>query len=183
MRLHRVSRSAWLRSPPPLQQLADQHSKGPWSETVVHSNPSFAHLPPADAPAPASTTAVTACLCKGSENSPTPSARVLSRLQAAPATSSTVTCSLSAAVTSAIPITSMFSPLGGASCGASPIEDETSSVFARKHPVGKVECLAFQRAIPRLLNPTTRPSGPPTWKESRSPTLFLGRACREPRTA
>ena len=35
------------------------------------------------------------------------------------------------------------------------VEDETSSVFARKHPVGKVECLAFQRAIPNLLNPTT----------------------------
>jgi hypothetical protein len=33
-----------------------------------------------------------------------------------------------------------------------------SSVFARKHPIGKVECLAFhERAIPSLLNPTTRP--------------------------
>jgi hypothetical protein len=30
---------------------------------------------------------------------------------------------------------------------------------ARKHRVGKVECLAFQRAIPNLLNPTTS-SGP-----------------------
>ena len=40
------------------------------------------------------------------------------------------------------------------------VEDETSSVFARKHTFGKVECLAFQRAIPNLLNPTTRPSGP-----------------------
>ena len=29
--------------------------------------------------------------------------------------------------------------------------DETSSVFARKHPIGKVECLAFQRAIPNLV--------------------------------
>ena len=26
--------------------------------------------------------------------------------------------------------------------------------------VGKVECLAFQRAIPSLMNPTTRPPGP-----------------------
>ena len=25
-----------------------------------------------------------------------------------------------------------------------------SSVFARKHPIGKVECLAFQRAIARV---------------------------------
>jgi hypothetical protein len=46
-------------------------------------------------------------------------------------------------------------------------------VFARKHTVrtarrpsvgnksvGKVECLAFQRAIPSLMNPTTRPPGP-----------------------
>ena len=40
------------------------------------------------------------------------------------------------------------------------VEDETSYLFARKQPVGKVECLAFQRTIPRLLNPTTRPSGP-----------------------
>ena len=58
------------------------------------------------------------------------------------------------------------------------VEDETSSVFARKHPVGKVECLAFQRAIPNLLNPTTRPSGPLDRPdlESRSTTLFLGRA-------
>ena len=38
------------------------------------------------------------------------------------------------------------------------VEDETSSIFARKHTVGKVDCLAFQRAIPNLLNPTTRPS-------------------------
>ena len=30
------------------------------------------------------------------------------------------------------------------------------SVFARKHTVGKVECLAFQRTIPRLLNPKPR---------------------------
>ena len=58
------------------------------------------------------------------------------------------------------------------------VEDETSSVFARKHSVGKVECLAFQRAIPNLLNPTTRPSGPLDRPdlESRSTTLFLGRA-------
>ena len=46
-------------------------------------------------------------------------------------------------------------------------------VFARKHTVrtarrpsvgnklvGKEECLAFQRAIPSLMNPTTRPPGP-----------------------
>ena len=58
------------------------------------------------------------------------------------------------------------------------VEDETSSIFARKHTVGKVECLAFQRAIPNLLNPTTRPSGPLDRPdlESRSTTLFLGRA-------
>ena len=57
------------------------------------------------------------------------------------------------------------------------VEDETSSVFARKHPVGKVECLAFQRAIPNLLNPTTRPSGPLDRPdlESRSATLDIGR--------
>ena len=59
------------------------------------------------------------------------------------------------------------------------VEDETSSVFARKHPVGKVECLAFQRAIPNLLNPATRPSGPldrPDLDlESRSVTLDIGR--------
>ena len=58
------------------------------------------------------------------------------------------------------------------------VEDETSSIFARKHTVGKVDCLAFQRAIPNLLNPTTRPSGPLDRPdlESRSTTLFLGRA-------
>ena len=57
------------------------------------------------------------------------------------------------------------------------VEDETSSVFARKHPVGKVECLAFQRAIPNLLNPTTGPSGPLDRPdlESRSATLDIGR--------
>ena len=57
------------------------------------------------------------------------------------------------------------------------LEDETSSIFARKHPVGKVECLAFQRAIPNLLNPTTRPSGPLDRPdlESRSATLDIGR--------
>ena len=57
------------------------------------------------------------------------------------------------------------------------VGDETSSVFARKHPVGKVECLAFQRAIPNLLNPTTRPSGPLDRPdlESRSATLDIGR--------
>mmetsp|Transcript_21304 Transcript_21304/g.50787 ORF Transcript_21304/g.50787 Transcript_21304/m.50787 type:complete len:220 (-) Transcript_21304:159-818(-) len=70
----------------------------------------------------ASTTAATPCLCKGSENSPTPFARPLSRLQATSTTRATVTCSLSAAVASAIPITSMFASLGGgASCGAGPI--------------------------------------------------------------
>ena len=47
------------------------------------------------------------------------------------------------------------------------LEDETLSVFAGKHTVGKVECLAFQRTNPRLLNPTTRPSGPPTWNSGR----------------
>ena len=47
------------------------------------------------------------------------------------------------------------------------LEDETFSVFAGKHTVGKVECLAFQRTNPRLLNPTTRPSGPPTWNSGR----------------
>ena len=57
------------------------------------------------------------------------------------------------------------------------VEDKTSSVFARKHPVGKVECLAFQRAIPNLMNPTTRPSGPLDRPdlESRSVTLDIGR--------
>ena len=57
------------------------------------------------------------------------------------------------------------------------VEDETSSIFARKHTVGKVDCLAFQRAIPNLLNPTTRPSGPLDRPdlESRSATLDIGR--------
>ena len=43
---------------------------------------------------------------------------------------------------------------------AQKVEVETSSVFARKHTVGKLDCLAFQRTNPRLLNPTRRPSGP-----------------------
>ena len=60
------------------------------------------------------------------------------------------------------------------------VEDETSPVFARKHPVGKVECLAFQRAIPRLLNPTTRPSGPPTWNPGRRPCLSRSRMSNRP---
>jgi hypothetical protein len=59
------------------------------------------------------------------------------------------------------------------------VEDETSSVFAREHPVGKVECLAFQRAIPRLLNGESNHEAVRTPDlESRSPTLFLGRAWR-----
>ena len=45
---------------------------------------------------------------------------------------------------------------------AQKVEVETSSVFARKHTVGKLDSLAFQRTNPRLLNPTRRPSGPPT---------------------
>ena len=43
---------------------------------------------------------------------------------------------------------------------AQKVEVETSSVFARKHTVGKLDSLAFQRTNPRLLNPTRRPSGP-----------------------
>jgi len=61
------------------------------------------------------------------------------------------------------------------------VEDETSSVFSRKakHPERwkGIECLAFQRTIPNLLNPTTRPSGPLDRPdlESRSATLDRSR--------
>ena len=64
-------------------------------------------------------------------------------------------------------------------------QEDRQRVIARLGPdqqlpapsVGNVECLAFQRAIPNLLNPTTRPSGPlgrPDL-ESRSATLDIGR--------
>ena len=57
------------------------------------------------------------------------------------------------------------------------VEDETSSVFARKHPVGKVECLAFQRTRPARSESNHEAVRTPDL-ESRSTTLFLGRACR-----
>jgi len=55
------------------------------------------------------------------------------------------------------------------------VEDETSSVFARKHTVGKVDTLPFRAAIGDPQAGLGRSSYPPDL-ESRSMTSFLGRA-------
>ena len=55
------------------------------------------------------------------------------------------------------------------------VEDETCSVFARKHTVGKVDTLPFRAAIGDPQAGLGRSSYPPNL-ESRSTTSFLGRA-------
>ena len=55
------------------------------------------------------------------------------------------------------------------------VEDGTSSVFARKHTVGKVDTLPFRAAIGDPQAGLGRSSYPPDL-ESRSTTSFLGRA-------
>ena len=56
------------------------------------------------------------------------------------------------------------------------VEAGTSSVFARKHTVGKVDTLPFRAAIGDPQAGLGRSSYPPDL-ESRSTTSFLGRAC------
>ena len=56
------------------------------------------------------------------------------------------------------------------------VEDETCSVFARKHTVGKVDTLPFRAAIGDPQAGLGRSSYPPDL-ESRSLTSFLGRIC------